>query len=65
MSKVDLTYNESKTDVNLSLESKGSDLTWDGSDPGTWGEATKTWGTPGVFPTLEAKTKVSLSLDLK
>lgn len=65
MSKVDLTYNESKTDVNLSLESKWSDLTWEGSDPGTWGEATKTWGNPGVFPTLEAKTSASLSLESK
>lgn len=64
MSKIDLSL-ESKTSIDLSLEEKGSDMTWEQSDPGTWGESTATWGNPKEFITRETKSKVSLSLEAK
>ena len=61
--KVSLTLAETKTKVDLTKESKNVDLTWDEAT-GTWESTGGTWDrlTPG---TLEAKSKVSLSLEAK
>lgn len=62
--KVDLTLGESKTKVDLTLESKGNDPTWD-TIGGTWDDATSIWANPKGSLTLETKTKGDLTLESK
>lgn len=64
MSKVDLTLGESKTKVDLTLESKDLGLTWD-TITGTWNDHTETWDAPKGITTKESKTKVNLTLESK
>lgn len=49
--------NESKSNIDLSLESKSNDITWD--------EATGYWDRPGIVLSKESKSNVSLSLESK
>ena len=63
--KVSLTLNESKTKVDLTLEDRGSDKTWD-TVGGTWDDHTSsTWDRQRELLTLESKSKDSLSLESK
>lgn len=65
MAKVSLTIGESKTKVNLTLEDKGENFTWD-TIPGTWDDhAGSTWDTQKQVATLESKTKDDLTLEAK
>ena len=65
MAKVDLTLGESKTKVDLTLETKKTTTTWADTPTEIWPTASKTWGQPGDFSTREQKTKVDLSLEAK
>lgn len=64
MTKVDLTLGESKSKIDLSLEEKDTGLTWDEAEM-TWNEANGTWDSPLRPGTLETKTKVDLTLEIK
>ena len=56
--------NESKSNIDLSLESKSNDITWDEAT-WTWDEATGSWDRPGIVLSKESKSNVSLSLESK
>jgi hypothetical protein len=64
MTKVSLTFPESKTKISLNLESKDSGLTWNGAI-WTWDEATGNWDSGKVSLTKESKTKADLTLESK
>jgi len=64
MAKVDLSFNENKTKVDLSKESKNQSLTWEDATM-TWEDANGTWENPLTPGTLETKTKDDLSLESK
>ena len=65
MQKISLVLAESKTKVDLTLEARGSDKTWD-TVGGTWDDHTSsTWDRQREILTLESKTKDSLSLESK
>jgi hypothetical protein len=55
---------ESKSGVDLSMEDKANDITWDDAT-WTWDEATGTWARPGLVLSKESKSAVSLSLESK
>jgi hypothetical protein len=64
MTKVNLTFSESKTKTDLTLESKDVGMTWDEATM-TWNEATFTWDLPLLVAVLETKTKVDLTKETK
>jgi len=65
MAKVSLTLGESKSKVDLTLESRGTSKTWN-TIQGTWDDhKTSTWNLQREQATLESKTKVNLSLESK
>ena len=65
MPKISLTLGESKTKVDLTLEDRGSDKTWD-TIGGTWDDHTSsTWDRQRSQLTLESKTKDDLTLETK
>ena len=65
MTKVDLILGESKSKVDLTLESKKTSMTFGESAPGTFDESTKAFSNPGEYSNRESKSKVSLSLESK
>ncbi len=64
MTKVNLTLGESKTKVDLALESKNVGLQWDKAT-WTWDSAHSLWKAPKISGSLETKTKNNLSLETK
>jgi hypothetical protein len=64
MAKVDLTLGQSRTKVDLTLATKGSDLTWDEAT-WSWDDAEGNWNGQNVSLTLASKTKVDLTLASK
>ena len=64
MPAVSLSISESKSKVDLSLESKDASLTWDEADF-SWDDAEGTWGRPGRALAKESKSNISLSLEPK
>ena len=65
MPKISLTLSESKSKVNLTLEGKGTDKTWN-TIGGTWDDhTTSTWNTQRDSLGLESKTKTTLTLEPK
>lgn len=64
MAKVNLTLGESKTKVDLTLESKNKDLRWNQAN-WTWDSAHSSWTAPKGSLNLESKTKVDLTLESK
>ena len=65
MAKVNLSLSESKTKVNLTLESRGSSHTWN-TIKGTWDDhKNSTWNLQREQATLETKTKTDLTLENK
>ena len=64
MSKISLTFGETKSKVNLALEDRDVGLTWDEATM-TWDEATGTWDNPKRPITKESKSKISLSMESK
>jgi len=61
MSKVDLTLGETKTKLDLTLESKDAGITWEKAS-GTWADQKGTWEAPKGTLSRESKTKVNLTL---
>lgn len=59
---VSLTLGESKTSVNLSLETKEAGITWDQALE-TWDENTSTWDAVKAILSKESKSKVNLTLE--
>ena len=64
MSKGNLVLNESKTKVDLTLESKKTDLKWSEAT-WKWSTADSTWAAPKISASLESKTKVDLTKESK
>ena len=65
MALVSLTLNESKTKVDLTLEGKGTDKTWN-TIGGTWDDhINSTWNRQRDQLTLESKAKDNLGLESK
>lgn len=60
MAKIALS-NESKSEVDLSLEAKPSSLIWDDAEM-TWEEQDGTWAQPEYVLSKESKSKVALTL---
>ena len=65
MAKVSLALGESKSKVDLTLESKGSGKTFD-TVGGTWDDhGNSTWNVQKEEAVLESKTKSNLTLEAK
>ena len=65
MPKISLTLSESKSKVNLTLEGKGTDKTWN-TIGGTWDDhINSTWNRQRDQLTLESKAKDNLGLESK
>ena len=65
MAKVSLTLAESKTKTDLTLESRGTDKTWN-TIKGTWNDhINSTWNVQREQATLESKSKDDLTLETK
>ena len=64
MTKVDLTLGETKTKVDLTLESKNANLKWSDAT-WKWSTANSTWAAPKISASLESKTKDDLILETK
>ncbi len=57
--------NEDKNSLTLSNESKDDGLTWEDSDPLTWGDDTGTWKAPKVPFNKESKNALSITNEAK
>ena len=65
MAKISLAFGETKSNLDLSNESKDTGLTWDEATD-TWDEYdTSTWDLPKLVLSKTAKSNISLSLDSK